>query len=114
MFVWYVVASLLLAAILVGSALGKLRRADAVVQNLDRAAVPHAWYPWLATAELAGVAGLLAGLAWRPLGTAAATGLTLYFIGALAAHLKAGDRTGLGPAGFLLFLSAAAGVTSLL
>src|SRR6185369_17315490 len=98
------------AAILIGSGVGKLRRADAVVQNLDRAAVPHGWYPLLATAELAGAVGLLVGLAWRPLGTAAAIGLTLYFIGAVIAHLRAGDRGGLGPASFLLVLSIAAGV----
>nr|BFE60599.1 DoxX family protein [Dactylosporangium thailandense] len=114
MFIGYLVASVLLALILIGSAIGKLRRADAVVQNLDRAAVPHGWYPWLATAELAGALGLLVGLAYRPLGTAAAAGLTLYFIGAVAAHLKAGDRSGLGPASFLLFLSIAAGVLSIL
>jgi hypothetical protein len=112
MAVVYIVSSLLLAAILLGSALGKLRRAEAVVANLDGAAVPHAWYPWLATAELAGAAGLLTGIAWRPLGTAAAAGLTLYFVGAVVAHLRAGDAKGLGPAVFLLALSLAAGVAS--
>jgi hypothetical protein len=39
----------------------------------------------------AGASGLLAGLVIPPLGTIASTGLVLYFLGALAAHLRAHD-----------------------
>ncbi|GIL30067.1 DoxX family protein [Actinocatenispora comari] len=64
--------------------------------------VPDSWLPWLATAKLAGAAGLLAGLAYRPLGVVAATGLVLYFAGAVAAHLRAHGYATLGfPAGYL-------------
>ncbi|MGW2572121.1 DoxX family protein [Streptomyces sp. NPDC001537] len=41
--------------------------------------------------ELAGVAGLLTGLAWMPLGVAAATGLALLMVGAAVVHLRLGD-----------------------
>jgi uncharacterized membrane protein YphA (DoxX/SURF4 family) len=41
--------------------------------------------------ELAGVAGALAGLAWRPIGLAAAIGLTLLAIGAVVSHVRASD-----------------------
>ena len=42
--------------------------------------------------ELAGVAGVLAGLLWAPIGIAAAIGLTLLSIGAIAFHVRASDR----------------------
>lgn len=43
--------------------------------------------------ELLGVVGLLAGLAWTPLGLAAATGLLAMMIGAVVCHLRAGDHS---------------------
>lgn len=42
--------------------------------------------------ELLGVAGLLAGLAWTPLGIAAAAALVAMMIGAVVCHLRAGDH----------------------
>jgi hypothetical protein len=52
--------------------------------------VPRSWLPPLAILKGAGAAGLLLGLLGvRPLGIAAATGLVLFFIGALAAHVRA-------------------------
>lgn len=41
--------------------------------------------------ELAGVVGVLAGLAWPPIGVAAAIGLALLSVGAVASHLRAQD-----------------------
>ncbi|MCL8009952.1 DoxX family protein [Streptomyces sp. AS02] len=41
--------------------------------------------------EVAGVAGLLTGLTWMPLGVAAATGLALLMAAAAAVHLRHGD-----------------------
>lgn len=43
------------------------------------------------TLEAAGAVGLLLGLAYGPLGTAAATGLALLMAGAAAVHLRHGD-----------------------
>jgi DoxX-like family len=43
--------------------------------------------------KAAGAAGLLLGLAGVPLvGPAAALGLTLFFVGAVVTHLRAGDH----------------------
>lgn len=42
--------------------------------------------------ELAGVGGLVAGLAWPPIGIAAATGLVAMMGGAVVCHVRAGDR----------------------
>jgi DoxX-like protein len=41
--------------------------------------------------ELAGVAGVLAGLKWAPIGIAAAIGLTLLILGAIVFHVRASD-----------------------
>jgi hypothetical protein len=43
--------------------------------------------------ELAGVAGVLAGLAWAPIGIAAAAGLALLMLGAISFHVRAADST---------------------
>ena len=42
-------------------------------------------------AEVAAAAGLLIGLAWAPLGIAAAAGLVLLMIGAIVFHVRAKD-----------------------
>ena len=42
--------------------------------------------------ELAGVAGVLVGLVWAPIGIAAAIGLALLTIGAIAYHVRMSDR----------------------
>ncbi|UAK32021.1 DoxX family protein [Nocardia asteroides] len=47
--------------------------------------------PFLGVAQLAGAGGLLIGVWWGPLGVAAAICLTLYFIGAVATHVRVGD-----------------------
>jgi hypothetical protein len=91
------------------SAVGKIRHDPRVVAIIrDRVGVPLEYFPMLAACELAGAVGLLAGI-WIPaLGVAAAIGLVVYFVGAIASHLRVGDIAGLGPAAFMLFISAAA------
>jgi len=41
--------------------------------------------------ELAGVAGVLVGLVWPPIGVAAAVGLALLVLGAIVFHVRASD-----------------------
>jgi hypothetical protein len=41
--------------------------------------------------KTAGALGLAAGLAFRPLGVAAAIGLVLFFVCAIYTHIRAGD-----------------------
>jgi hypothetical protein len=92
MFIAYVVVSILLAAGLIGSARGKLVRDERIATGITGLGVPLAWFPFLAACEIAGGLGLLAGLVFAPLGIAAAAGVILYFVGALIAHLRAGDK----------------------
>ncbi len=79
-----IVSSLLLALV---SGLGKLRRTPYIVKTVhDVVGVPIRWFPFLAGLEFAAAAGLLLGIRWAPLGVAAATGMVLYFVGAIVAH----------------------------
>jgi hypothetical protein len=55
----------------------------------------------------AGAVGLIAGFVAPMIGALAAGGLVVYFIGAVGAHLRAGD-TGFGGAVFFLILAAGA------
>lgn len=61
-----------------------------VLQNSAEVGVPTSALPVLGTLKLAGAAGLFVGLIAVPwLGVAAGIGLTLFFIGAVATHVKA-------------------------
>lgn len=54
--------------------------------------VPESWLVPLGTLQGAGALGLITGFVFPPIGLAAATGLVLFFVGAVIAHLRAGDR----------------------
>lgn len=79
----------------------------------DMKRIPRRWVPVLGLLLAAGSAGLLAGLAVPLLGTLAAAGLVLYFVGALIAHLRVGSRNLIGWAVFFT-ISVAALVVRLL
>ncbi|AIR96302.1 DoxX family protein [Streptomyces glaucescens] len=65
-------------------------RAGFVLANSAEVRVPPAWLPRLAALKAAGAAGLLLGLLGVPaVGVAAATGLVLFYVGAVAAHVRA-------------------------
>lgn len=108
MFISYVVVGVLLALVLIASGRAKLVHDEKVVGGIVGLGVPAAWIPRLALLELAAGAGLAAGIAYRPLGVAAAAGVVAYFVGALAAHLRAGDVKGTPMPGALLVGGAAA------
>lgn len=57
--------------------------------------------------ELAGAAGLLLGLRWRPLAVAAACSLTALMIGAVTYHVRADDTAGAAPPAVLGVVAAA-------
>jgi len=91
MFIATAIVSILLAAILTWTAVRKLSHREEVVRSYLRAGVPEERLNHLALILLMGAAGLVAGLAWAPLGIAAAAGVICYFIGAIASHLRVGD-----------------------
>jgi len=109
------VAAIVLACVVAFSAFAKLRGDRRVIRSVHEVAgVPMKWFPWLAACELAGAAGLLLGLAWSPIGVAASVGLVVYFVGAVAAHVRVGDYEGLGLAAFILVLAVASLATRVL
>lgn len=73
----------------------------------DMKRIPRSWVPWLGAALAAGSLGLLAGFVVPLVGTLAAGGLVLYFVGAFVAHLRVGSRKLVGPAVFLVTVGAA-------
>ena len=100
--------SILLAAMVLFSGVAKIRRDPKVVRVVHEVVgVPMRYFPFLAACEFAGALGLLLGMVWPPLGVAAGIGLVLYFLGATISHLRVGDVKGIGPAAFLLAVSAA-------
>lgn len=108
MFIAYAVAAAASALVLAVSAIGKLTHHPRIDHSLTHLGVPAQWYPWLAAAETAGALGLLAGLVIPMLGIAAATGLTLYFLGAVIAHLRSNDLQGLASPTLMLAITLAA------
>ncbi|WP_433890632.1 DoxX family protein [Streptomyces sp. CA-111067] len=90
MFVAYVVVTAVTIAANAGIAGADFAKAEFVRANSAEVGTPANWLPFLATLKAAGALGLLLGLLGAgPLGVAAATGLVLFFVGAVGAHVKA-------------------------
>jgi len=89
----------------------KLARARFVLANCAEVGVDSAWIPYLAALEGAGVVGLLLGLFGLPyLGLAAGLGLVVFFVGAVAVHVRTRVLHNIAfPAVFLLLPVAAVG-----
>lgn len=83
-----IVLATLLGLAAAGSALQKLRRDPMVMASMRAVGVPESRVPLLAVLEILGAIGLIVGI-WIPwVGTAAAAGLALYFLGAVIAHVR--------------------------
>ena len=103
----YLVITILLAAMVTFSGIGKIRRDPRIVQVIHEVVgVPLKYFPLLAACEFAGALGTVLGILWPPLGMAG-IGLVLYFLGAVISHLRVGDVKGVGPAAFMLVVAAA-------
>ena len=91
MFVAYVAVTVVTIFANVFAAVADVRGAGFVLATSAEVGVPPSWLPLLAALKAAGAAGLLVGLLGnvRLLGISAAIGLTLFFTGALIAHLRA-------------------------
>jgi DoxX-like family len=86
--------------------------AESVKVVADRVRVSRGWMVPLGTLLASGAVGLLTGFAVPALGTAAAIGLVVYFVCAVIAHVRVGDRQ-IGGAVFFLLLATAALITGL-
>ena len=115
MFLAYIILAIIRAVQIVFSSVGKLQRTPRVVKKIvEGAKVPVQWLLWLAACEIAGALGILIGIAWAPLGIAAALGLVLYFVGAIVAHVRVGDFKGMRTPIVPLLFSVAVLITRIL
>ena len=90
LFTAYVIVTVVTIVANAGAAVADLRRAPFVLANMAEVNVPRSWLTPLGLLKGAGAVGLFLGLlGLRPLGLAAATGLILFFAGALATHVRA-------------------------
>jgi len=86
----YAIVTAVTAATNVYAAVTDLTRPKWVLDNMAEVGVPRPWFPFLAFLKGAGAAGLLLGLmGFRTAGRAAASGLLVFFIGAIATHVRA-------------------------
>ena len=91
MFTAYLIVTLLTIAANVFSAVCDFVRYERVAIAMARANVPTSWMTPLGVLKAAGALGLLVGIGLPWIGTAAATGLVLFFVGAIITHLRARD-----------------------
>ncbi|MEU7588920.1 DoxX family protein [Micromonospora sp. NPDC049230] len=110
MFTAYVTVTILASVFTGIAAVTYLIGHDYPKAQADMKRVPHSWLPRLGLALAANSLGLLAGFAVPLLGTLAAVGLVLYFVGALIAHLRVGSRHLVGWAVFFATTVAALAV----
>jgi hypothetical protein len=93
----------LLAIVATGSiAATDLARAEFVLTNSAAVGGPESWLTTLGLLKAAGAVRLAFGVAGVPLGgTAAALGLTLFFVGAIVTHVQAHNHDPLFPGAYL-------------
>jgi hypothetical protein len=89
MFTAYVVVSLALAAYLTFSTWADFVRYQPVLSAMARANVPESCLPLLGTLKGAGAFGLVVGIGVPLIGTAAALGVVVFFVGAIVVHVRA-------------------------
>ena len=111
MYVAYIIVAAAFTDMLTMSAWRKLVHDPLAVEVIGGVVgVPLRFFGVLAVLELAGGAGLLAGIGLAPLGIAAAACLVAYFVVAIAAHLRKHDLVAghVFPAVMMLVIAVAA------
>jgi len=107
-FISYVAVNALLGLGMAWCAFAEFTRFDGLPALMTRAQVPLSWLPWLASVKALALVGIVVGF-WVPVvGTAAAAGVALYFVGAIVKHIMANDAKSAGGAVFFLVLAGAA------
>jgi hypothetical protein len=107
MFAAYITVTITAAAANIFSAMCDFVRYEKVSIAMAKAGVPESWMTTLGFLKAAGALGLLVGIGVPAIGTAAAIGLILFFVGAIITHLRAGDYS-FGLATVFLLLAATA------
>ncbi|MGH8256021.1 MAG: DoxX family protein [Steroidobacteraceae bacterium] len=91
MFIIYIVVTVLAAAANAFAATNDFIRPKWLLVNMARVGVAESRLTLLGVLKAAGALGLLIGFGVPLIGTAAAGGLALFFIGAIITHLRARD-----------------------
>jgi hypothetical protein len=107
MYIAYIVITILTIAYNTFGAIMDFIRFKPIVLAMEKAGVPLSWLPTLGLLKAAGVLGLLIGFVVPLIGTAAAIGIILFYVGAIITHLRVRDYS-FGLAAVFLLLSAAA------
>ena len=106
-----VIVTALLAALFGFASLIKLVGLRQSLAIRDHLGVKPVQWRLIGLLELAGVTGVLVGLAWPPIGVAAAIGLALLVLGAIVFHVRASDSVAdTAPAVIGLGLAVATGI----
>ena len=92
MHLYTVIMAAALSIVLAAAGAPKIINAASAQRSAEHLGVPPTLNRAIGVLELAAVAGLLAGIVVRPLAIAAATGVTLLMIGAVASHIRVRDR----------------------
>jgi hypothetical protein len=88
----YITVTLIAIAANGFSGIAALLHLKPILPGMAKAGVPVSWLTFpIGTLKTAGALGLAAGLAFRPLGVAAAIGLVLFFVCAIYTHIRASD-----------------------
>jgi hypothetical protein len=106
-FTAYLIVTLLAAAANIFSATLDFIRFKPILINMAKAGVSESWLTTLGILKATGALGLLVGIKVPLIGTAAAIGLVLFFVGAIITHLRARDYS-FGLAVVFLLLAMAA------
>jgi DoxX-like family len=107
MFAAYIIITVLAAAANTYAAINDVTRPQWLLTNMTKLGVRDSWLTPLGILKAAGALGLLVGIGVPWIGTAAAVGLTFFFVGALITHLRARDYSVGFPLMFLLLAVAA-------
>ncbi len=86
-----VFVSVVLALLFLATAAGKLTGQRASIASRDHLEIAPVRWQQIGLLEVVGAFGVLIGLTLPPLGVAAAAGLVLLSLGAIATHVRAGD-----------------------
>ena len=85
------ILALALACVFAGVGAAKIAKTSSMLARADHVGFSAQSYQLIGVAVLAGAAGVLAGLAYLPIGYAAALGLLALLGGAVATHRRRGD-----------------------
>jgi len=89
MFTAFIVVTLLTAAANTYAAVVDFLRPEWVLDNMTKWGGSHSWLSTLGALKAAGALGLVIGIAVPLIGVAAAIGLMLFFVGAIAVVMRA-------------------------